>query len=186
MASPTGWTWVWVSSGSWWWTRKPGMLQSMGSQRVRHDWVTELNIVSLERERRSFNKFQRLYFLLLINLRLSSVFIQFYLSTYLPIHASNSFSRHWPQFVFLLLSAIKDPKIRNRYLPSLHIKATGETELPGLNWMLWELGTVEIKRKEQSLARYKWDLSKLLQARCFTHHTNSLCNPREMVLIILT
>ena len=43
MASPTQWTWVWVSSGSWWWTGKPGMLQSMGSQRVRHDWETELN-----------------------------------------------------------------------------------------------------------------------------------------------
>ena len=42
MASPTQWTWVWVSSGSWWWTGKPGMLQSMGSQRVRQDWATEL------------------------------------------------------------------------------------------------------------------------------------------------
>ena len=43
MASPIQWTWVWVNSGSWWWTGKPGMLQSMGLQRVRHDWVTELN-----------------------------------------------------------------------------------------------------------------------------------------------
>ena len=43
MASLTRWTWVWVSSGCWWWTGKPGMLQSMGSQRVRHDWATELN-----------------------------------------------------------------------------------------------------------------------------------------------
>ena len=43
MASTTWWIWVWVSSGSWWWTGKPGMLQSMGSQRVGHDWVTELN-----------------------------------------------------------------------------------------------------------------------------------------------
>ena len=43
MASPTRWTWVWVSFGSWWWTEKPGMLQSMGLQRVRYDWVTELN-----------------------------------------------------------------------------------------------------------------------------------------------
>ena len=34
---------VWASSGSWWWTGKPGVLQSMGSQRVRHDWATELN-----------------------------------------------------------------------------------------------------------------------------------------------
>ena len=33
----------WVNSGSWWWTWRPGMLQSMGSQRVRHDWATELN-----------------------------------------------------------------------------------------------------------------------------------------------
>ena len=41
--SPTQWTWVWASSRSWWWTGKPGVLQSMGSQRVRHDWVTELN-----------------------------------------------------------------------------------------------------------------------------------------------
>ena len=43
MASLTQWTWVWVNSGSWWWTRMPGMLQSMGSQRVEHDWATELH-----------------------------------------------------------------------------------------------------------------------------------------------
>ena len=43
MASPTLWTWVWVNSGSWWLTGRLGMLQSMGSQRVGHDWVTELN-----------------------------------------------------------------------------------------------------------------------------------------------
>ena len=43
IASLTQWTWVWVNSGSWWWTGRPGMLQSMGSQRVTHDWVTELN-----------------------------------------------------------------------------------------------------------------------------------------------
>ena len=42
MASPTRWTWVWVSSRSWWWTEKLGVLQSMGSQRVRHNWATEL------------------------------------------------------------------------------------------------------------------------------------------------
>ena len=43
MASPTWWTWVWVNSGSWWWTGRPGVLWFMGSQRVRHDWATELN-----------------------------------------------------------------------------------------------------------------------------------------------
>ena len=42
MASLTRWTWVWASSGSWWWTGKPGVLQSMGLQRVGHDWGTEL------------------------------------------------------------------------------------------------------------------------------------------------
>ena len=37
MASTIRWTWVWVNSGSWWWTGRPGVLQFMGSQRVRHD-----------------------------------------------------------------------------------------------------------------------------------------------------
>ena len=43
MASPTRWTWVWVCSGNWWWTAKPGVLQPMRSQRVGHDWATKLN-----------------------------------------------------------------------------------------------------------------------------------------------
>ena len=43
MASLTRWTWVWVNSGSWCWTGRPGVLRCMGSQRVRQDWVTELN-----------------------------------------------------------------------------------------------------------------------------------------------
>ena len=43
MASPTQWSWVWLNSGGWWWTGRPGMLLSMGSQRVGHDWVAELN-----------------------------------------------------------------------------------------------------------------------------------------------
>ena len=46
MASLTQWTWVWVSSRSWWWTGKPGMLQSMGSQRVGNNWVNELSWTS--------------------------------------------------------------------------------------------------------------------------------------------
>ena len=43
MASLTRWTWVWVNSGSWWWTGRPGVLRFMGSQRVGHDWAAELN-----------------------------------------------------------------------------------------------------------------------------------------------
>ena len=47
MASSTQWTWVWVNPGSWWWTRRPGMLWFMGLQRVRHNWATELNWTEL-------------------------------------------------------------------------------------------------------------------------------------------
>ena len=43
MASQTQWTWVWVDSGSWWWTGRPGVLQLMGWQTVGHDWATEVN-----------------------------------------------------------------------------------------------------------------------------------------------
>jgi len=43
MASLTQWTWVWMDSGIWWWTGRPGVLRLMESQRVGHDWVTELN-----------------------------------------------------------------------------------------------------------------------------------------------
>ena len=43
MASPTQWTWVWVDSGSWWWTGRPGVLRFMGLQRVGHNWATEVN-----------------------------------------------------------------------------------------------------------------------------------------------
>ena len=47
MASLTQWTWVWVNPGSWWWTGRPSVLRSMGSQRVGHDWDTELNWTEL-------------------------------------------------------------------------------------------------------------------------------------------
>ena len=49
MASPTWWMWVWVNSMSWWWTGRPGVPQFMGSQRVRHDWATELNWTELNK-----------------------------------------------------------------------------------------------------------------------------------------
>ena len=45
-ASSTWWTWVWVDSGCWWWTGRPGVLRFMGLQRVGHDWATELNWVT--------------------------------------------------------------------------------------------------------------------------------------------
>ena len=48
MVSLTQWTWVWVDSGSWWWTGRPGVLRFMRSQRVGHDWATELNWTELK------------------------------------------------------------------------------------------------------------------------------------------
>ena len=47
MALLTQWAWFWINSRSWWWTGRPGVLQSMGSQRVGHDWAAELILVSL-------------------------------------------------------------------------------------------------------------------------------------------
>ena len=60
MASLTWWTWVWVSSGSWWWTGKPGLLHSMGLQRVGHDWATELNWIENLKEKLA-NRHLRVY-----------------------------------------------------------------------------------------------------------------------------
>ena len=56
----TGWTWVWVGSRCWWWTGEPGMLQSMGSQRVGHNWETELSWTEHNR-RQSRQKFRYAY-----------------------------------------------------------------------------------------------------------------------------
>ena len=47
MASPTRWTWIWMNSGRWWWTGRPGVLRFMKLPRVGHDWVTELNWTEL-------------------------------------------------------------------------------------------------------------------------------------------
>ena len=43
ICTPNSWMWIWVNSGRWWWTGRPGALRFMGSQRVGHNWVTELN-----------------------------------------------------------------------------------------------------------------------------------------------
>ena len=56
MASLTQWTWVWVNSGSWWWTGRPGVLRFMGSQRVGHDWATDLIWYDLRQNRKGRGK----------------------------------------------------------------------------------------------------------------------------------
>ena len=57
MASQTQWMWVWVNSGRWWWTGRPGVLRFMGSQRVGHDWATELNLRT-NNWKKNFTKFR--------------------------------------------------------------------------------------------------------------------------------
>ena len=57
VAPPTRRMWVWVNSRSWWWTGRPGVLRFMRSQRVRHYWATELNLLS-ERLRKSRSKIE--------------------------------------------------------------------------------------------------------------------------------
>ena len=69
MASLTRWTWVSVNSRSWWWTGRPGVLRFMGSQRVRHDWETELNWTELN----PYSKFPQT----LLSLRIPSDFHSF-------------------------------------------------------------------------------------------------------------
>ena len=56
MASPTQWTWVWANSGRWWRTGRPGMLQSMGLQRVKHDRVTEQWMTNLKAIKMPFSR----------------------------------------------------------------------------------------------------------------------------------
>ena len=62
MASPTRWTWVWVDSGSWWWTGRPGMLRFMRSQAVRHNWATELNWTELRPGRIMLSKWKVMHY----------------------------------------------------------------------------------------------------------------------------
>ena len=63
MASLTQWTWVWPSSGRWWRTGKPGVLQSMGSQRVGQDWATELNCTEHQYVSLCYLSMVRIFFL---------------------------------------------------------------------------------------------------------------------------
>ena len=79
MSSLTQWTWVWVNSGSWWWTGRPGVLQSMGSQRVRHDWVTELTELNCD-----VSKQLRLFFFFFLVSHFSQVW--FFLTLWAVAH----------------------------------------------------------------------------------------------------
>ena len=80
MASPSQWTWVWVDSGSWWWTGRPGVLRFIGSQRVRHDWATEMKWTELNWNDRRLSCFS----FLLLQTKLLWIFVHKYLSGHAP------------------------------------------------------------------------------------------------------
>ena len=94
MAPLTRWTWVWVNSRSWWWTGRPGMLWFMGSQRVGHDWATELN----------WRFFPHLR-------DLEVIFTCFYIiKLYLSFHFLNTSHTYPFLFLVLLPLGLKSPK----------------------------------------------------------------------------
>jgi len=79
--APTQWTWVWGNSGSWWWTGRPGVLRFIRSQRVGHDWVTELNWYMHE---------------IIMTTLIPSQYHRA-LSGFVPFHVCNLFSTSWMQ-----------------------------------------------------------------------------------------
>ena len=104
MASLTQWTWVWVNSGSWWWTGRPGVLWFMGSQRVEHDWATEVNwtgpfylLIQLSLGQKDFSnhsaKLTGLFMLLVCSLSISPPSSLLYLCLLLP---SSPGCQPWP------------------------------------------------------------------------------------------
>ena len=101
MASLTWWTWVWVDSGSWWWTGRPGVLRFMGSQRVGHDWATELNwayfLVLLNKAYKPFTVYHEITIFLIFRFNLHRT--KFYIKIWLP---SSCFGtrpcRHCPRY----------------------------------------------------------------------------------------
>ena len=94
MASLTRWTWVWINSGSWWWTGRPGVLQFMGLQRVGHDWATELNWVYM------INIYIYIYyaflFIMVYHRILNIVHLLFIHSVYISFHLLTSNSHSIP------------------------------------------------------------------------------------------
>ena len=86
MASPTRWTWVWVNSGSWWWTGRPGGLRFMGSQRVGHDWATELNWTE---DSIPFQKWGSNSWHLKVTISQAPLLLRNWILSYTPLHFCN-------------------------------------------------------------------------------------------------
>ena len=92
--------WVWANSGNWWWTGRPGVLRFMGSQRVGHNWVIELNWLNWEAVLLSFgwavfqNPFLRNFYFALIYIIRFIFFILFCILILLICNRHLSMSTH--------------------------------------------------------------------------------------------
>ena len=109
MASLTRWTWVSVNSGSWWWTGRPGVLRFMGSQRVGHDWATELNWTEQEKDKQNFKNLYTFH----ININISYKRV-----------TSTQFSK-----LFLCLLFLKNSQPKKVLMPKRHTLGGGGCEI---------------------------------------------------------
>ena len=127
MASPTQWTWVWVNSGSWWWTRRPGVLRFMGSQRVGRDWATELN----------WNWITLLYSINKHNIATQLHFNKIYFKTTFLAYISISFNYHSNPARLVLLFPFLGP-LRSQKRMRLNAKCAPNHQLVS-NWTLTQV-----------------------------------------------
>ena len=139
MASQARWTWVWVNSGRWWWTGRPGMMQFMGLQRVGHNWATELNWTELKETNTTI--FYFIGSLWLPDTVQSPPFcgsIALYLSSYLPT----------PILLFAYLSFSWDcgDDVLFFFISLVHAQYTAHTRCPRpLCWMMAPLVSIRIQ-----------------------------------------
>jgi len=172
MASLTQWTWVWVSSGSWRWTGKPGVLQSMGSQRVQHDWVTELNWWELWSSFAASSLSLLPYFLLILS---SFVLLQ---SNWLPHCSSHTLGIHLPlgplHLQFLLPDSLSLLLLLSRF-SRVQLCATPETAAhqapPSLGLSRQEHWSgLPFPSPMQESEKWKWSRSVIIPANSTILH----------------
>ena len=107
MASLTRWTWDWVNSGSWWWTGRPGVLWFMGSQRVGHDWATELT--ELNWSPSSYGRTQRYCYVYFLRMnQLPALRLQYCSLTASPFYSSSPLPLSWQVTVWICPLELKE------------------------------------------------------------------------------
>ena len=154
MASLTRWTWVSVNSRSWWWTGRPGMLRFMGSQRVGHDWATELYWTM---------KNQR-------NYRINPIYHCKYIYIYLEINLPKETKELYTENYKTLMKEIKDDVNRWRDIPCSWV---GRSIL--WKWLYYQMQSTE---SMWSLSNYHWHFHRT-RTKNFTIHMETRKTPNS-------